>query len=191
MRVKVICLAVLMVLLGHEATAQESARISLKQLMTAEEFRASGLTKLSEQELQNLEAWLVRFATSLLAASEQRELRAAKPGSSSRSLALGVLEGAVIIADDGQMLGRITTNCFASDALCNEFGRYGSRFSSNSILNQFGKYGGEFSLLSPFNKFTSRPPRIFKDGEFVAYLTTNQTLRPRVDPYWLLAVLKK
>jgi len=181
---------VLASLVSHEAAAQESPTISVKQLMTAQEFRAAGLNKLSDQELQNLDAWLLRFATTLLTAAERGELRPTKPRSSSRSLTLADLEGAVIIADDGQMLGRITTNCFRSDALCNEFGRYGNEFNSNSIFNEFGRYGGEFSSLSPFNSFTSTPPKIFKDGEFIAYLTKNTALQPRVDPHWLLALLK-
>jgi hypothetical protein len=100
------------------------------------------------------------------------------------------LEGAQLVANDGQFLGVITTNCFSSDALCNEFGTYGSKFSSVSILNQFGTYGSQFSSLSPFNQFTSTPPVIVKNGTPIAYLTLNTTLSPRVDPYSLIGWLK-
>ncbi len=101
-----------------------------------------------------------------------------------------LLEGAQIFANNGQFLGVITTNRFSSDALCNEFGTYGSKFSSVSILNQFGIYGSQFSNLSPFNQFTSTPPVIVKNGTAVAYLTLNTALSPRVDPYALIGWLR-
>lgn len=100
------------------------------------------------------------------------------------------LEGALLVASNGQFLGLITTNCFNSNAICSEFGTYGSKFSSVSILNEFGTYGSEFSSLSPFNQFTSTPPVILKSGTPVAYLTLNTARSPRVDPYALIGWLK-
>lgn len=99
-------------------------------------------------------------------------------------------EGAEIVADDGQFLGEITTNCFDSEAICNEFGMYGSEFSAVSILNEFGTYGGEFSALSPFNRFTTTPPLVVDGETAVAFLTVNTSLSPRIDPYLLLGWLK-
>ncbi len=90
--------------------------------------------------------------------------------------------GAEIIADDGQFLGIINTNAFDSDSIANQFGTYGNPFSSTSIWNTFGTYGSDFSVLSPWNDFTITPPTIVEDGFFVAYLTTNSVLIPRVDP---------
>jgi hypothetical protein len=104
---------------------------------------------------------------------------------------LALLEGARIVADDGQFLGVITQNQFASDSILNEFGRYGSKFSATSIFNEFGRYGGKFSPLSPFNEFTMTPPRIITPGgKFVAYLTKNQFKTPALDPHVLIALLK-
>jgi hypothetical protein len=101
------------------------------------------------------------------------------------------LEGAGILAADDQFLGLITMNCYSSDALCNEFGTYGSDFSSVSILNRYGTYGSQFSSLSPFNPSTFTPPVIFyANGIPVAYLTLNTALSPRVDPYALIGWLK-
>lgn len=90
--------------------------------------------------------------------------------------------GTTIVAFDGQFLGTINDNAFDSDSVANNFGDFGSQFSNTSIWNNFGTYGGEFGSLSAFNDFTTTPPRIFGNGIFVAYLTTNQLLVPRVDP---------
>lgn len=109
---------------------------------------------------------------------------------SGQTLSLEDLEGALIVAADGEPLGKITSNCLASDALCNSFSRYGNEFNSKSIFNEFGRYGGEFSAMSPFNGFASRPPEIVKRGRFIAYLTKNLSKTPRVDPDWLMAVLR-
>ena len=101
------------------------------------------------------------------------------------------LEGCVIVANDGQFLGRITVNEVASDSILNEVGRYGSEVSSTSIFNQVGRYGSEVSSLSPFNEVTSTPPQIVnRSGQFVAYLTKNSVKTPAVDPHLLIGLLK-
>lgn len=104
---------------------------------------------------------------------------------------LTLLEGCVIVANDGQFLGRITVNEVASDSIMNEVGRYGSEVSSTSIFNQVGRYGSEVASLSPFNEVTSTPPQIInRSGQFVAYLTKNQVKTPAVDPHLLIGLLK-
>lgn len=104
---------------------------------------------------------------------------------------LSLLEGASIVAEDGQFLGTITANEFAQDSILNEFGRYGSEFSRTSIFNEFCPYGGEFSRLSPFNEFTSTPPRLLSPaGDFLGYLTTSEFEPNGIDPYVLIALLK-
>ena len=104
---------------------------------------------------------------------------------------LTLLEGCVIVANDGQTLGVITQNQFAANSILNEFGKYGNKFSATSIFNQFGKYGGEFSQLSPFNQFTTTPPQIINPaGQFVGFLTKNQFKAPAIDPHALIGLLK-
>jgi hypothetical protein len=98
------------------------------------------------------------------------------------SATCSALEGASVFANDGQFLGKITSNTYAADSLGNPYGRYGSEYSSVSIFNPYGKYGGEYSAVSPFNPYTSTPPVIFVDGRAVAFLTVNLTGTPRIDP---------
>lgn len=79
-----------------------------------------------------------------------------------------------IIANDGQYLGKLTSNEFDNDSLLNEFGPYGSEFSTTSVFNEFSDYGSEFSTLSPFNEFSTTPPKIYVNGQFYGYLTENE-----------------
>lgn len=100
------------------------------------------------------------------------------------------LEGAIIISNDNKFIGKITKNKYNSDSINYEYGEYGSKYSSNSIFNKYGEYGSKYSSLSPFNKYTSTPPKIYKENEFIAYLSVNTFISPRVDPNLLIAWLK-
>lgn len=91
-----------------------------------------------------------------------------------------------IEAQDGTFLGKISPNRFDTHSIFNQFGPYGNKFSQTSIFNKFSNYGNQFSQLSPFNKFSRTPPRVFVKGEFVAYLTVNTLLQPRIDPMDIL-----
>jgi hypothetical protein len=97
-----------------------------------------------------------------------------------------------IVANDGQYLGKLTTNTFDSDSILNEFGPYGNEYSPTSIFNEYSTYGSEFSSDSPFNEYSTTPPKIFVDGSFYGYLTENKHLSgKRIDPKgikeWVLA----
>ena len=104
---------------------------------------------------------------------------------------LTLLEGCVIVANDGQFLGKITTNEFDSKSLLNDYGEYGNPYSSTSIFNKYNNYGNEYSSLSPFNDYTTTPPQIVcPDGQVAAYLTTNQFKTPALNPYVLIGLLR-
>lgn len=96
--------------------------------------------------------------------------------------------GAIIVAGDGQYLGRIS-NQFDPDSIINPFGVYGSKYSLTSIWNNYCIYGGQYGMYSPFNNFAINPPKVFKNGTFLGYLTVNNLLMPRIDPYLLLYFL--
>jgi hypothetical protein len=100
------------------------------------------------------------------------------------------LEGAFIVSEDGHFLGVITTNSYDAKSILNEYGDYGSEYSDDSIFNQYGDYGGQYAEYSPFNEYTSTPPKIYTKDHKWAYLTVNRALKPRVDPHWLIGILK-
>jgi len=62
---------------------------------------------------------------------------------------------------------------FSANSVNNEFGNYGSEFSSTSVRNSFGQYGSDFSDLSAQNDFAQNPPKIIKNGNLIANLSTN------------------
>jgi hypothetical protein len=92
-----------------------------------------------------------------------------------------------IVAGDGTFLGKLNPNRFDTESIFNRFGPYGNKFSQLSIFNKFSPYGGnQFSPLSPYNSFSTNPPKLYVRGKFIAYLTTNQSLNPRLHPDKLL-----
>jgi hypothetical protein len=186
-RILISIVLLLLVIYGQLVFAtQRSSKLIVRELMTREQFQASGLHKLSASELAVLDQWFYDTAQKLvkLGASES------KGGIESSTNDFSTLEGSTIVAEDGQFLGKITANSVDSQSIINEVGRFGSEVSSTSIRNSVGRYGSEVSSLSPFNEVASTPPRIFKNGRFVAYLTTNSVKTPRVDPRSLVGWLQ-
>ena len=94
--------------------------------------------------------------------------------------------GCTIIAGDGTYLGQITKK-YDSASIFNKYGNYGSAYSTNSVWNKYGTYGSQYSSYSPFNPYASSPPKIYKNGAFIGYLTVNKYLADSIDPYVLLS----
>jgi hypothetical protein len=195
-------LAVAVLITVAHPLAAQSPVLRVRDFMTPEEARASGVAKLSEAELLALDAWFSRTSAQILriATASQAPTTPASPLASPRrsssgttsgsSLTLEVLEGATIMADDGEFLGKITANDYDSQSILNDYGRFGGKYSSTSIFNDYGRYGGEFARMSPFNLSSSTPPRIFKGEKFLGFLTRNSSKTPSIDPYALVAMLK-
>jgi uncharacterized protein YjdB len=95
------------------------------------------------------------------------------------------IAGASVYGDDNEYLGRFT-NTFDSQSVLNEFGAYGSPYRSTSTNNTYGTYGSPYSSLSARNPYASRPPRIIKNGVFLAYYTTNSSRTPGVSPAYAM-----
>lgn len=168
------------VALSGPTPQSESARyaIDIRRLMSADDFQHAGLHKLNEQEIAALNTWLTKLAATL------------KTDGGDSGEPFADLENAIITADDGQFLGKITSSSIDPKSIINSIGRYGSDISPISIFNDIGKYGSDISPLSPFNDIASKPPRIFKGNHFIGYLTTNTIKTPRVDPRALVGWLK-
>lgn len=170
------------------ALGQTQLNLKVKDYMTVTEFQAAGLGKLTPSELAALDKWFSTISARLV------DVGTSAPKTESPKAAdvidFASLEGATIIADDGQFLGKITTNTIDSQSIINDIGRHGSEISSTSIRNSIGRYGSTISPQSPFNDITSTPPRIYKKGQFVAYLTTNRIKTPRIDPRALIGWLQ-
>lgn len=95
--------------------------------------------------------------------------------SSASAITCGELDGAYVYSQEPTpvYLG-FFGNQLSSESLNNQFGTYGNQFGSLSVRNTFGTYGGNYGSYSAQNDFTSTPPAIYKNGELLGYLTTNQ-----------------
>jgi hypothetical protein len=101
------------------------------------------------------------------------------------------LKQSFLVADDGQFLGKLTSNSIDIESILNTLGKFGSQYSTTSIKNRFSQYGSPFSSLSPYNGFTNTPPTIYLKGMKYGYLTKNKyKFGIRVDPDLLLDFLK-
>lgn len=90
-----------------------------------------------------------------------------------------------VIAHDGTYLGDIS--CLGTNAIGNQYGRFGSKYQLKSIWNTYGTYGSAYSSESAFNKYTSTPPGIYDDSEErYAYLSVNKFLSRKVISPWQL-----
>lgn len=164
--------------------ALSSSRINVKQLMSEDEFRAAGLSKLSEPELAALNIWVEK--ETLLVAGCFNQLR-----KDSGLANLDGLVGGTIVGDDGEFLGVISTSTVDSKSILNEVSRYGSSVSPTSIFNSVSRYGSAVSSLSAFNDIATTPPSVFnKEGKFVAFLTKNTLKTPRIEPNALIGWIK-
>jgi|TARA_B110000116_G_C16271311_1_gene330959 hypothetical protein len=93
-------------------------------------------------------------------------------------------EGAKIIGEDGDYLGRVGPS-YNSDSIFNSSSSYSTSYSSNSIFNTSSKYGNSYSSTSVFNDGASSPPIILStDGRVLGKLSIGPSYQAdRFDPY--------
>jgi hypothetical protein len=96
----------------------------------------------------------------------------------------------VIAGQDGQFLGKITSDRGDPDSLINDSGRNGSKTSKTSVFNTSSSYGSAHDPMSAFNPTAGSPPSIFCGDRFEAFLTTNHEKVPALDPRLLSASLR-
>lgn len=87
-----------------------------------------------------------------------------------------------LLAADGNFIGKLTTNIYDVESICNQYGVYGSIYSARSIWNQYSQYGSQYALYSAYNPYTISPPEIYLRGRKCGYLTKNTYKFNHVDP---------
>ena len=100
------------------------------------------------------------------------------------------LDKVIVVAQDEEYLGEFSSNEFAVESICNQFGTYGSKFSVTSIWNEFSIYGSAFSDFSAFNDLATQPPMLIGQNDIVGYLTTNSTVVGAISPHGICQRLK-
>lgn len=93
-------------------------------------------------------------------------------------------------AQDGQLLGKITTNRYDNDSIINKYGPYGSRYSNTSIFNRYSPYGSRYGHFSINNPYCNQPPKLVIGGNFVAYVSNNKYVKPKIDPDVFMSLLE-
>jgi hypothetical protein len=68
----ILSLSVILGCLGPASAAREDVSGSIQEMMTPEEFKAAGLSKLSPEELQKLDAWLQGYRQVAEAKAEKK-----------------------------------------------------------------------------------------------------------------------
>jgi hypothetical protein len=194
-------------------SAQMTQPLTIQRLMNPEEFRASGLHKLSAVETRALNLWFNKSMAQAIEIGRNSNSPARPPNARAEKskipktrqninnlvpaartpedvVTLKHIINGIIVAADGRFLGTISDKKFDAKSISNKYGQYGGRFSALSIFNKFGTYGGKYSLLSPFNTHSVKPPQIYVDGKPVCFLTSNKSKYPRFDPIFLAAWLE-
>ena len=99
-----------------------------------------------------------------------------------------LLDSAYVVGEMNAYLGLISADTTNPKSIMNLHGEYGDDHSSHSIFGE-GSYAGLHGAFSPFNRECEVPPKIYMDSVFVAYLTENERLSPRISPSSLLGWL--
>jgi hypothetical protein len=160
-------------------TRVSKAQASSDDWIDSESFEKCGLGKLESGELEALHNWHIDSVVRAMSLFNEVDV----------PTLLTTYYNLSLISPDGTYLGKITSNDYDMDSIGYEYGDYGSKYSQKSIMNKYGTYGGHYSSYSPFNKFASDPPIIIDGTATIAYLTTNTSMTPRVDPYELVGYL--
>jgi hypothetical protein len=105
------------------------------------------------------------------------------PSLLAREAACTQYEGALVIADDGKFLGRITSE-YSGESIFNKYGM-GSRLKGDSIWNSYSQYGSDSSEKSAMNNYATLPPMLINNRQVIGFLTKNKRIAGAVDPYIL------
>lgn len=98
--------------------------------------------------------------------------------------------GSYLIAQNGQLLGKITDNSYDNDSILNEYGPYGSSYSMTSIFNQYSDYGSKYGQNSINNPYCNQPPKLIIKGQLIGYITKNIYTQNAISPKAFLHTLK-
>lgn len=95
-----------------------------------------------------------------------------------------------LMGQDGQYLGKLTSNKFDNDSLLNKYGPYGSKYSTTSIFNQYSQYGSKYGSYSLNNPYCNTPPQLFINDKFVGNISVNRFVRDQIPTETFLHLLE-
>ena len=83
-------------------------------------------------------------------------------------------------AEDGQFLGKITSDKYDNDSILNKYGPYGSKYSTTSIFNRYSDFGSRYGSNSIHNPYSSTPPKLYINNELLGRISVNPHVRNRI-----------
>lgn len=85
---------------------------------------------------------------------------------------------------DGQtgkeFAGCLNCSQYSPEAVCNQYGTYGSAYQSNSIWNQYGRFGSRYQINSPWNAYGEGLRIVDSSGAYYGRLTIGYRDRSRL-----------
>jgi hypothetical protein len=181
-----------LLLVDHEAQINAKQRSRAEQIRIAEQIRGGRLVP-----PQNLGFVLVEHPGSELLEgweaddSDAPYLPSLAGPTTAGELIMAIRSGrAVLLADDGTFLGRISSETADPLGILNAQGAFGSAMSATSLMNARSPYAEADGDMSVNSAAAAHPPRLVFEGRTLAFVTVNTQLRPRVSLTDVLAVLR-
>lgn len=87
----------------------------------------------------------------------------------------------IIVSADGEYLGKVSSDKYASESICNKYGTFGSPHG-NGIFNRYGDHGGTYSLTGAYNPRAQNPPALIENRQVVGFVTKNSKISGGIDP---------
>ena len=70
-----------------------------------------------------------------------------------------------LYSQDGEYLGKVSSNPYDPESISNPYGKYGSSYSPDSVNNPYGRYGSKYSSQSANNHYTTNAPKIYDSNK--------------------------
>jgi len=81
----------------------------------------------------------------------------------------------ILIGEENNYLGMLSSNPYAPNSVSNPYGMYGSPYSPYSISNPYGEYGSQYSPNGAANPYATGGARIYgSDGTYLGRLNSNR-----------------
>jgi len=70
-----------------------------------------------------------------------------------------------------EFAGCLNCSRYASSAVCNRYGEFGSRYSNTSIWNRYGQFGSRYETNSPWNRYGEGLRVVDQSGNYYGRFT--------------------
>lgn len=118
----------------------------------------------------------IQEVTEFCADSLPVAIRASSPQSPTQN------SNAYLAGQDGAFLGVVSSDQYATESICNQYGQFGSTYAAKSVWNKYGQYGGAYSLNGAYNPMGQKPPLVVQNGQPIGILTKNPNIKGGTDP---------